>query len=152
MIVAATGTTIGSLPESLSGYLDSSFYDSFLIRVKSLPTAIQLLRDPQKRNETIQLSALACFMVAGVRGLFLGPLSPRICPPSGASQHLHFLALTGAIPHDIEPFWPGTFKYISGLISTSLNNDLPEVDEICLARELLNDFLHHWNSTGQPVP
>jgi hypothetical protein len=97
MIVAATKAPFNSLPESLSCYVEGTFYESFVTRVKSIVTAIQALRD-SKRNKSLQLSALACFMVAGVRGLFLGPLTPRACPSSGASQHIHFIALTGTVP------------------------------------------------------
>ncbi|KNZ61737.1 hypothetical protein VP01_1364g1 [Puccinia sorghi] len=44
---------------------------------------------------------------SSVCGLFLGPSTPHACTPSGASQHIHFIALTATVPKDIEPFWPG---------------------------------------------
>jgi hypothetical protein len=95
MIVAASGTPFGSLPQILSGYLETIFYESFVDRVKSIVTAIQALRDVRKRNNTLKLSALTCFLVTGVRGLFLGP---RTCSPSGAIQHVHLIALAGTAP------------------------------------------------------
>ncbi|PLW09658.1 hypothetical protein PCANC_23501 [Puccinia coronata f. sp. avenae] len=71
MIVAATKAPFNSLPESLSCYVKGTFYESFVTRVKSIVTAIQALRD-SKRNKLLQLSALACFMVAGVVVCYLG--------------------------------------------------------------------------------
>lgn len=152
ILIAASNTPLDSLSSVLKSYIDGSFFKTFLSRVQSTISCVQALSSWQKSNNSIPMFPLACFLVGGVRGLFLGPTSHRVCPPSGAAQHIHLMALSSSLPPNLEPFWQGTYQLILDSLREALAGDIIQIDEVRLAQVLSRDFFFHWSSTGEPLP
>ncbi|CAH7682325.1 hypothetical protein BY996DRAFT_7533863 [Phakopsora pachyrhizi] len=151
IIVAATKTPLESISASLKLYVEASFFNSFIARLRSIIESVKVLPSRCRYEKSTSMSPIACFLVGGVRGLFLGPLSSRVCTPSGAAQHIHLIALSRTTSN-IEPFWQGSFDYIHSLLQRTLAGEDTKVDEVQVAQVLSRDFLFHWQSTGEPIP
>ncbi|KAA1133085.1 hypothetical protein PGTUg99_010998 [Puccinia graminis f. sp. tritici] len=147
MLVATSKAPSDALPKSLSCYNDLMFFQTFVAQVNSMISSINGIQLKVRGNDAAPMLALACFAVAGVRGLLLGPSSNCTCSPSGAAQHISLIALNP------DPYWHKTHRYIVGLLHSGLAREQPvDCDEVHLAEVLAKEFLYKWSSTHQPVP
>ncbi|EFP81332.1 uncharacterized protein PGTG_06953 [Puccinia graminis f. sp. tritici CRL 75-36-700-3] len=94
MLVATSKAPSDALPKSLSCYNDLMFFQTFVAQVNSMISSINGIQLKVRGNDAAPMLALACFAVAGVRGLLLGPSSNCTCSPSGAAQHISLIALS----------------------------------------------------------
>ncbi|KAA1119175.1 hypothetical protein PGT21_016953 [Puccinia graminis f. sp. tritici] len=82
MLVATSKTPSDALPTSLSCYDDLTFFQTFVARFNSMISSVNGIQLKVQGSDAAPMSALACFAVAGVRGLLLGPSSNHTCCPT----------------------------------------------------------------------